>query len=218
LIKAHKGLIISYNDPFALARLKTPRELGADIACGEAQSLGLNPNFGGPYLGYLTTTNDYLRKMPGRICGYTKDNRGQRGFVLTLQTREQHIRREKANSNICSNQSLLALQATIYLSALGKQGLIQAFDRAVQATHYLVSELIKTGWFTLTYSGPYAYEATLTFKKSARTLETALVERGFLLGYVLNDHDIVFYAGETKTKDDIDQFIAAIKAVQHDLQ
>ena len=218
LIKAQKGLIISYNDPFALARLKTPRELGADIACGEAQSLGLNPNFGGPYLGYLTTTNDYLRKMPGRICGYTKDNRGQRGFVLTLQTREQHIRREKANSNICSNQSLLALQATIYLSALGKQGLKQAFDRAVQATHYLVSELIKTGWFTLTYSGPYAYEATLTFKKSARTLETALVERGFLLGYVLNDHDIVFYAGETKTKDDIDQFIAAIKAVQHDLQ
>jgi glycine dehydrogenase subunit 1 len=218
LIKQQKALVISYNDPFALARLKSPRELGADIACGEAQSLGLNPNFGGPYLGYLTTTNEYLRKMPGRICGYTKDNRGQRGFVLTLQTREQHIRREKANSNICSNQSLLALQATIYLSALGKQGLKHAFDRAVDATHYLVQQLLASGQFRLTYAGSYAFEATLTYQGSAKALETKLTERGYLLGHVLNDHDIVFYTGETKTKQDIDAFVAAVKAVQHDLQ
>jgi glycine dehydrogenase subunit 1 len=216
-IKAKQALVISYNDPFALSRLKSPRTLGADIACGEAQSLGLNPNFGGPYLGYLTTTNEWLRKMPGRICGYTKDNRGQRGFVLTLQTREQHIRREKANSNICSNQSLLALQATIYMSALGKQGLVQAFDRACTVTRYLVDRLIETGLFTLTYAAPYAYETTLTSKFQARELEKALAKKGFLFGYPIQDHQVVIYGSETKSKEDIDNLVNAIKEVQHDL-
>jgi glycine dehydrogenase subunit 1 len=217
LIKSKNALIISYNDPFALSRLKTPKELGADIVCGEAQSLGLNPSFGGPYLGYLATLNEWIRKMPGRICGYTKDNRGQRGFVLTLQTREQHIRREKANSNICSNQSLLALQATIYMSALGKQGLVQAFDRACSVTRYLVEQLTATGLFTKTYQGPYAYEVTLTSKLNTFALEKALVKKGFLFGYPLNDKQVVFYGSETKTKEEVDAFVLAIKEVQHDL-
>ncbi len=217
LIKSKKALIISYNDPFALSRLKTPKELGADIVCGEAQSLGLNPSFGGPYLGYLATLNEWIRKMPGRICGYTKDNRGQRGFVLTLQTREQHIRREKANSNICSNQSLLALQATIYMSALGKQGLVQAFDRACSVTRYLVEQLTATGLFTKTYQGPYAYEVTLTSKLNTFALEKALVKKGYLFGYPLNDKQVVIYGSETKTKEDIDAFVLAVKEVQHDL-
>jgi glycine dehydrogenase subunit 1 len=217
LIKSKKALIISYNDPFALSRLKTPKELGADIVCGEAQSLGLNPSFGGPYLGYLATLNEWIRKMPGRICGYTKDNRGQRGFVLTLQTREQHIRREKANSNICSNQSLLALQATIYMSALGKQGLVQAFDRACSVTRYLVEQLTATGLFTKTYQAPYAYEVTLTSKLNSFALEKALIKKGFLFGYPLNDKQVVFYGSETKTKEEVDAFVLAIKEVQHDL-
>jgi glycine dehydrogenase subunit 1 len=217
IIKSKKALIISYNDPFALSRLKTPRELGADIVCGEAQSLGLNPSFGGPYLGYLATLNEWVRKMPGRICGYTKDSRGQRGFVLTLQTREQHIRREKANSNICSNQSLLALQATVYMSALGKQGLVAAFDRACAVTRYLVEQLTATGLFTKTYQAPYAYEVTLTSQVNTHLLEKALVKKGYLIGYPLNDKQLVMYGSETKTKDDIDAFVAAIKEVQHDL-
>jgi glycine dehydrogenase subunit 1 len=217
IIKSKQALVISYNDPFALSRLKTPRELGADIVCGEAQSLGLNPSFGGPYLGYLATLNEWIRKMPGRICGYTKDNRGQRGFVLTLQTREQHIRREKANSNICSNQSLLALQATIYMSALGKQGLVEAFDRACSVTRYLVEQLLATGLFTKTYEGPYAYEVTLTSKLNTFALEKALVKKGYLFGYPLNDKQVVIYGSETKTKEDIDAFVLALKEVQHDL-
>jgi glycine dehydrogenase subunit 1 len=217
IIKSKKALVISYNDPFALSKLKTPRELGADIVCGEAQSLGLNPSFGGPYLGYLATLNEWIRKMPGRICGYTKDNRGQRGFVLTLQTREQHIRREKANSNICSNQSLLALQATIYMSALGKQGLVEAFDRACSVTRYLVEQLIATGLFTKSYQGPYAYEVTLTSKLNTFALEKALVKKGFLFGYPLNDKQVVMYGSETKTKEDVDAFVLALKEVQHDL-
>ncbi len=217
MIKAKKALVISYNDPFALARLKTPRELGADIVCGEAQSLGLNPNFGGPYLGYLTTLNEWVRKMPGRICGFTKDNRGQRGFVLTLQTREQHIRREKANSNICSNQSLLALQATIYMSAMGKKGLVQAFDQACLVTRYLVDQLMLTGLFTKTFKAPYAYECTLTSKVDVKKLEKALVQKGYLFGFPINTNQVVVYGSETKTKEDIDALVQAIKEVQHDL-
>ncbi|MGA0097091.1 MAG: aminomethyl-transferring glycine dehydrogenase subunit GcvPA [Bacilli bacterium] len=217
LIKAKKALVISYNDPFALARLKTPRSLGADIVCGEAQSLGLNPNFGGPFIGYLTTLNEWVRKMPGRICGYTKDNRGQRGFVLTLQTREQHIRREKANSNICSNQSLLALQATIYMSALGKQGMVKAFDQACQVTRYLVDQLLATGLFTLSYAAPYAYETTLTSKIDVFKLEKALLKKDILFGYPLSNQQVVIYGSDTKTKADIDVLVQAIKEVQHDL-
>jgi glycine dehydrogenase subunit 1 len=217
IIKSKKALLITYNDPFALARLKSPREIGADIACGEAQSLGLNPNFGGPFLGYLTTTQDLVRKMPGRICGYTKDNRGQRGFVLTLQTREQHIRREKANSNICSNQSLLALQATVYLSALGKQGLQAAFDQATQVTHYLANALIATKLFSLTFNLPYAYEVTLTSTVNAYQLEEALLKKGYLLGQPLDEKTIIFYGSETKTKADIDAFVQAIIEVSYDL-
>jgi glycine dehydrogenase subunit 1 len=214
-IHQKKSLIISYNDPFALARLKTPSSLGADIVCGEAQSLGLPLSFGGPYLGYLTTKNEYVRKMPGRICGYTKDSKGERGFVLTLQAREQHIRREKANSNICSNQSLLALQATIYCASMGKQGLVQAFDQASNATHYLAESLLKTGLFSLTFNAPFAYEVTLTSSIDLYKLEEALLKKGYLLGHILDPQHVIFYVSESKTKADIDGFVAAIMEVHH---
>ena len=214
-IHQKKALIISYNDPFALSRLKTPASLGADIVCGEAQSLGLPLSFGGPYLGYLTTKNEYVRKMPGRICGYTKDSKGKRGFVLTLQAREQHIRREKANSNICSNQSLLALQATIYCASMGKQGLVQAFDQATNATHYLAESLIKTGLFTLAFQAPYAYEVTLRCSTNPYKLEESLIHKGYLFGQILDEQHVIFYASESKTKADIDAFVSAILEVHY---
>jgi glycine dehydrogenase subunit 1 len=217
LAHQHKALVIAYTDAFALARVVSPREQGADIACGEAQSLGIPLSYGGPFLGYLTTTNELLRRMPGRICGLTKDNRGQRGFVLTLQTREQHIRREKANSNICSNQSLLALQATIYLATLGKQGFVEAFKNSVKATHYLAEQLIKTKLFSLTYAKPYAYEVTLSYTKNAYQLEEALIKKGYLSGQVLDKNTMVFYASEMKTKALLDAFINVVQEVHHDL-
>jgi glycine dehydrogenase subunit 1 len=216
-IHALKSLIISYNDPFALARLKTPASLGADIVCGEAQSLGLPLSFGGPYLGYLTTRLEYVRKMPGRICGYTKDANGERGFVLTLQAREQHIRRDKANSNICSNQSLLALQATIYCSSLGKQGLVDAFDQATQATHYLAKKLIQTGLFTQAFDAPFAYEVTLKSSIDLEVLEHRLLEKGYLFGQRLDANHVTFYASESKSKTDIDTFVSLIKELAYGL-
>ena len=212
-----KSLIISYNDPFALARLKTPASLGADIVCGEAQSLGLPLSFGGPYLGYLTTRLVYVRKMPGRICGYTKDANGERGFVLTLQAREQHIRRDKANSNICSNQSLLALQATIYCSSLGKQGLVDAFDQATQATHYLAKQLIQTGLFKQAFDAPFAYEVTLKSTINLEALEHKLLEKGYLFGQRLDDNHVIFYTSESKSKADIDTFVSLIKELAYGL-
>jgi glycine dehydrogenase subunit 1 len=216
-IHGQKALVISYNDPFALSRLKTPGSLGADIVCGEAQSLGLPLSFGGPYLGYLATKMDYVRKMPGRICGYTKDSKGERGFVLTLQAREQHIRREKANSNICSNQSLLALQATIYCASMGKQGLVKAFDQATQAAHYLAQELLKTNLFTMAFQAPFAYEVALTYVGDSEALENGLLQHGYLLGQRLEDQRVIFYCSESKTKTDIDAFVSRIKEVHHGL-
>ena len=141
-----------------LAILKTPGEWGADIAVGDGQSLGIPMQFGGPYVGYMCCTEKLIRKMPGRIVGMTKDNRDQRAFVLTLQAREQHIRRQKATSNICSNQSLMALFVTIYMSLMGKQGLKEAAQLSYAGAHYLCDELLKTGRFSLAFDRPFFNE------------------------------------------------------------
>ena len=154
----NKALLVINSIAADLALLKTPGEWGADIAVGDGQSLGIPMQFGGPYVGYMCCTEKLIRKMPGRIVGMTKDNRGQRAFVLTLQAREQHIRRQKATSNICSNQSLMALWVTVYMSLMGKQGLKEAAQLGYAGAHYMCDELLKSGRFSLAYDMPFFNE------------------------------------------------------------
>ena len=196
-----KSLFIIDSVAADLAVLKTPGEWGADIAVGDGQSLGIPMQFGGPYVGYMCCTEKLIRKMPGRIVGMTKDNRGQRAFVLTLQAREQHIRRQKATSNICSNQSLMALFVTIYMSLMGKQGLKEA-----AGAHYLCDELLKTGRFSLVYDRPFFNEFYVKYDGDADTLYQRFIEAG-ILGGVRVDEGILFAVTEKRTKEEIDNLV-----------
>ena len=189
-----------------LAVLKTPGEWGADIAVGDGQSLGIPMQFGGPYVGYMCCTEKLIRKMPGRIVGMTKDNRGQRAFVLTLQAREQHIRRQKATSNICSNQSLMALFVTIYCSLMGKQGLKEAAQLSYAGAHYLWDELKKTGRFQLVYNQPFFNEFYVKYDGDIEALYQRFVDAGFLGGVRLED-GLVFAVTEKRTKEEIDNLV-----------
>ena len=188
-----------------LAVLKTPGEWGADIAVGDGQSLGIPMQFGGPYVGYMCCTEKLIRKMPGRIVGMTKDNRDQRVFVLTLQAREQHIRRQKATSNICSNQSLMALFVTIYMSLMGKQGLKEAAQLSYAGAHYLWDELKKTGRFHLVYDQPFFNEFYVKYDGDVETLYQRFIEAGFLT--VRLDDGLVFAVTEKRTKEEIDNLV-----------
>ena len=189
-----------------LAVLKTPGEWGADIAVGDGQSLGIPMQFGGPYVGYMCCTEKLIRKMPGRIVGMTKDNRGQRAFVLTLQAREQHIRRQKATSNICSNQSLMALFVTIYCSLMGRQGLKDAAQLSYAGAHYLWDELKKTGRFQLVYNQPFFNEFYVKYDGDVEALYQRFIDAGFLGGVRLED-GLVFAVTEKRTKEEIDNLV-----------
>ena len=189
-----------------LAILKTPGEWGADIAVGDGQSLGIPMQFGGPYVGYMCCTEKLIRKMPGRIVGMTKDNRDQRAFVLTLQAREQHIRRQKATSNICSNQSLMALFVTIYMSLMGKQGLKEAAQLSYAGAHYLCDELLKTGRFSLAYDRPFFNEFYVKYDGDADTLYQRFIEAG-ILGGVRYEDGFLFAVTEKRTKEEIDNLV-----------
>lgn len=206
-----KALFAMYADPSALAVLRTPAEWGCDIACGDGQTLGMPLSFGGPYLGYISCTKAQLRKMPGRVVGATKDANGKRTFVLTLQAREQHIRREKATSNICSNQSLMVLFATIYLSLMGKQGMVEVNELASDGAHYLHDALLKTGKFQDAFPGkPFLKEFTLRTDLDVKALNEKLMEKGFMGGLDLGNGLVEFAVTEKRTKDEIDNFVAAI--------
>ena len=192
-----------------LAVLKTPGEWGADIAVGDAQSLGIPMQFGGPYVGYMCCTEKLIRKMPGRIVGMTKDNRDQRAFVLTLQAREQHIRRQKATSNICSNQSLMALFVTIYCSLMGKQGLREAAQLSYAGAHYLWDELKKTGRFQLVFDQPFFNEFHVKYDGDVDALYQRFIDAGFLVVKMEGNGEpgLVFAVTEKRTKEEIDQLV-----------
>ena len=201
-----KALFIMDNVAADLAVLKTPGEWGADIAVGDGQSLGIPMQFGGPYVGYMCCTEKLIRKMPGRIVGMTKDNRDQRAFVLTLQAREQHIRRQKATSNICSNQSLMALWVTVYLSLMGKQGLKETAQLSYAGAHYLCDELLKTGRFTLAFDKPFFNEFYVKYDGDVDTLYQRFIEAG-ILGGVRFGEGILFAVTEKRTKEEIDNLV-----------
>lgn len=189
-----------------LAVLKTPAEWGADIAVGDGQSLGIPMQFGGPYVGYMCCTEKLIRKMPGRIVGMTKDNRDQRAFVLTLQAREQHIRRQKATSNICSNQSLMALWVTVYLSLMGKQGMKEAAQLSYAGAHYLCDELLKTGRFHLVYDQPFFNEFYVKYDGDVDALYQRFIDAGFLGGVKLED-GLLFAVTEKRNKVEMDELV-----------
>lgn len=219
LIHASKALFIMNADPSALAVLRSPADWGADIACGDGQSLGMPLNFGGSYIGFLATKKDLVRKLPGRIAGATTDVDGKRAFVLTLQAREQHIRREKANSNICSNQSLMALYVTIYMSLMGKEGLRDVNKLSYSGAHYLYDKLLATGKFTPVFEKPFLKEFAVKTSLNIEALNQKLLDSNIMGGIQLGkykegmDDCLLFCVTEKRSKEEIDQLVALIKEV-----
>lgn len=199
-------------NPIALGMIKTPAECGADVAVGEGQPLGMSLAFGGPYLGFMAATEKMLRKLPGRIAGETVDRDGKRAYVLTLQAREQHIRREKASSNICSNQALCALTAGVYLSAMGEEGIRKAASMCCSKAHYLQAELEKAG-LKPKYSVPFFHEFVTVSEVKAEIILDALEKKGILGGLPLGEYEILWCATEKNTKAEIDLTAGIVKEV-----
>lgn len=215
LCHAHKALFVINAPASALAVLRTPGEWGADIAVGEAQSLGIPLNYGGPYLGYMCCTKALMRKLPGRIVGATKDASGKRVFVLTLQAREQHIRRDKATSNICSNQGLMALQATIYMSLMGDAGLREVNDAGCRGAHYLADALTATGKMHLMYPGkPFLNEFLMKVDAgNVDEIVKAALDQGIFAGVKVADDLLLIAVTEMQTREDIDRYVSIVKAL-----
>lgn len=208
---AHKSLFIVNSVAADLALLKTPGEWGADVAVGDGQSLGIPMSFGGPSVGYMCCTEKLMRKMPGRIVGKTVDNRGQRVFVLTLQAREQHIRRQKATSNICSNESLMALFVTIYMSVMGKEGVKEAAQMSYDGAHYLHDALIATGLFSDKYERPFFNEFCVKYNGDVDRLQQRFIENGILGGVKVDADTLMFAVTEKRTKEEIDKLVNIAK-------
>lgn len=208
---AHKSLFIVNSVAADLALLKTPGEWGADVAIGDGQSLGIPMAFGGPSVGYMCCTEKLMRKMPGRIVGKTVDNRGQRVFVLTLQAREQHIRRQKATSNICSNESLMALFVTIYMSVMGKEGVKEAAQMSYDGAHYLHDALIATGLFSDKYERQFFNEFCVKYNGDVDRLQQRFIENGILGGVKVDADTLMFAVTEKRTKEEIDKLVNIAK-------
>lgn len=213
LIHQGKGSLIMVVDPISLGILKSPGELGADIAVGDAQAFGNALNFGGPHLGFLAAKAKLVRKMPGRIVGQSVDADGKRAFVLTLQAREQHIRRYKATSNICSNQGLNALMAVIYLTTLGKEGLREVALQCTQKAHYAMEQLTKDGTYRLMFDQPFFKEFAITGDHDLAQVNETLLNHGIIGGYPIHQADARWEKGlllavtEKRTKEEIDQLV-----------
>lgn len=208
-----KAIAVEYCDPSALAVVRTPGEWDFDIAVGDGQSLGIPMCFGGPYVGFMACRKDYVRKMPGRIVGQTQDADGKRCFVLTLQAREQHIRREKATSNICSNQSLMALYVTVYMSLMGKEGLAKVNSLSSAGAHYLYGELLKTGKFEPVFDKPFLKEFVLKPLVPVEKLHQKLLDEGFFGALATEEGYVSFCVTEKRTRAEVDSLVEAVKEV-----
>ncbi|HHX96736.1 MAG TPA: aminomethyl-transferring glycine dehydrogenase subunit GcvPA [Clostridia bacterium] len=217
VIHQEGGLLIACVDPLSLGILESPGKMGADLVVGEGQSLGLPLNFGGPYLGFMACRQKYMRQLPGRIVGQTVDEQGRRGYVLTLQTREQHIRRERAGSNICSNQSLCALEATVYLALLGPQGLAEVAKQCLFKSHYAREQLSKIPGVRPVYSTPFFREFVVETSEHPLKINQRLWEKGILGGLPLGkynsawEHHLLVCVTEMRTKEEIDQLVQVWK-------
>ncbi len=216
------ALVCVVANPTALALFKTPAEMGADVVVGEGQPLGIPMWYGGPSLGFFTTRKKFVHKMAGRLVGETVDTRGQRAYVLTLTAREQHIKRERATSNICSNQGLLALASAVYLSLVGKNGLRQVAELCYHKAHYAAEQLSKIPGVGLCFDQPFFHEFTLCLPKPVEAVNAHLLEHGILGGYdlgqdypTLKNHMLIAVT-EMNSKEDIDALIEAIAEVCHD--
>jgi glycine dehydrogenase subunit 1 len=217
---AKGALVCIVANPTALVMLKTPAEMGADIVVGEAQPFGIPLWFGGPYLGFFTTKKSYIHKMAGRLIGETVDNRGQRSYVLTLTAREQHIKRERATSNICSNQGLLALASAVYMSTLGKTGLQQVANLCYQKAHYAASELGKIKGFEINFDEPFFHEFVLRCPQPASEVNEYLLDHGILGGYDLGQdypslaNHLLVAVTEMNSKEEIDTLVEILKEME----
>ena len=209
-------------NPLALGLLKPPGEFGADIVVGDGQPLGIPLSFGGPSVGIFTTREQYVRKMAGRLVGETVDSRGQRGFVLTLTPREQHIRREKATSNICTNQGLMALASAVYLSLLGKQGLRSVAELCFHKAHEAAMKIEALEGFRLWNEGDFFHEFVVGCPRPVKEINDRLLEWDILGGYDLGsdypelENHMLVAVTEMNTKGEIDELVEALQAVSHD--
>lgn len=209
---AQKALAVGVMDPLAMTLLTTPGEHGLDIVVGEAQPLGIPMWFGGPALGYMATTEKLMRKMPGRIVGKTEDESGQPVYVLTLQAREQHIRRERATSNICTSQQLIATMSNIHMALMGRDGLREAAEQSAAKAIYLADKLVDTGLFEMKYDGPFFREFAVKAKGiDLDKLNKLLIEEKIIGGLVLEDDTWLLAVTEKKSKDCIDRFVDKVK-------
>jgi glycine dehydrogenase subunit 1 len=219
---AQGALVCVVANPTALAMFKTPGSMGADIVVGDGQPLGIPMWYGGPSVGFFTTRKNMVHKMAGRLVGETVDNKGQRAYVLTLTAREQHIKRERATSNICTNQGLIALGTAVYLSVLGKKGLRQVADLCYQKAHYAAAELSKIPGMGLCFTEPFFHEFALCVNRPVDEVNEHLLEHGIIGGYdlgqdypTLKDHMLIAVT-EMNSKEDIDMLVEVLSEVSHD--
>ena len=210
-VHANGSMYILGCNPIALGIMKNPKDMGADVAVGEAQPLGMPLSYGGPYLGFMATTTKHMRKLPGRIVGQTLDAKGERAFVLSLQAREQHIRREKASSNICSNEALCALTAGLYMAAMGPQGLAAAATQSMAKAHYLAAELCKIPGVEMAHTGEFFHEFVVTMPKADEVL--AALEKNDILGGLPVEGGVLWCATEKVSKEQLDKAVAIVKEV-----
>ena len=214
-----KGLLIMNVDPISLGLLKSPGELGADIVVGEGHAMGNPMSYGGPYLGFMAATEKLVRKMPGRIVGQTTDVEGNTGYVLTLQTREQHIRREKATSNICSNQALNALAALVYLSVLGKKGIQEVAKQSYKKAHYALEKMEAAGYKRI-FDKPFFKEFLVSSPVKPSTINEMLLQKGILGGFETGRYypdlhnGLLFCVTEKRTRDEIHQLVNGLEVAK----